>query len=159
MTYMSEHVSLERQLFSLKLYYFTLVRQTREWAIDDQLWFPSLVNQTKFRMYRAMDGWETFPLNSVFGSWPNQHNYSLESDDASRRNYSYLQEISNQVDGHTTDLFPRMRGVHEGRILDLLIDVLVLVEGKRTRQTHLIKGQCNSSMLTWYGSWNHTWLT
>ena len=35
------------------------------------------------------------------------------------------------------DLLPRMGRVHEGGVLDLLIDVLILVEGERAREAHI----------------------
>lgn len=42
----------------------------------------------------------------------------------------HLQQVRDQIDGLRRDLLPRMRGVHEGGVLDLFVDVLVFVEGK-----------------------------
>ena len=50
---------------------------------------------------------------------------------------TYLQEVADEVDGLAGDLLPRMGRVHEGRVLDLLVDVLILVEGERARETHV----------------------
>ena len=49
----------------------------------------------------------------------------------------YLQEVADEVDGLAGDLLPGMGRVHEGGVLDLLVDVLVLVEGERARETHV----------------------
>ena len=35
------------------------------------------------------------------------------------------------------DLLPRIRRVHEGGVLDLIVDVLVLVERERAAQAHV----------------------
>lgn len=37
----------------------------------------------------------------------------------------------------TGDLLPRVRGIHEGRVVDLVVDVLVFVERKRPTQAHV----------------------
>ncbi len=41
-----------------------------------------------------------------------------------------LQEVPDEVNGLRADLLPRVWRVHEAGVLDLLIDVLVLVEGE-----------------------------
>ena len=43
----------------------------------------------------------------------------------------YLQQVVNEVDGLAGDLLPGVGRVHEVRVLDLLMDVLVLVERER----------------------------
>ena len=49
----------------------------------------------------------------------------------------HLQEVPDEVDGLRGDLLPGVRWIHEGRVLDLLPDVLVLVERERAGKTHL----------------------
>ena len=50
---------------------------------------------------------------------------------------TYLQEVSNQINGLTGDIFPHVMWVHEWGILYLLVYVLIFVEGEGARQTHL----------------------
>ena len=50
---------------------------------------------------------------------------------------TYLQEVADEVDGLAADLLPGVGRVHEGGVLDLLIDVLVLVEGESAREAHV----------------------
>ena len=55
---------------------------------------------------------------------------------------TYLQEVSNEVDGLTGDVFPRLVWIHERGILDLFVDVLIFVEGEGARQAYLKSKVC-----------------
>ena len=48
-----------------------------------------------------------------------------------------LQKVSDEVRSFWGNFLPRVRRVHEGGVLDLLADVLVLVERESARKTHL----------------------
>jgi len=49
----------------------------------------------------------------------------------------HLQEVCDQLNGLGGDLLPRVRRVHEGGILDLFIDILVLIEGEGAGEGHV----------------------
>ena len=46
----------------------------------------------------------------------------------------YLQQVSDQLYGILMDFLPRMRRIHEGGVLDLFVDILVLIERECSRE-------------------------
>merc|ERR1719471_1894464 len=46
----------------------------------------------------------------------------------------HLQKVCDQLDCLCGDLLPRVRWVHEGGVLDLLVDILVLIERESARE-------------------------
>ena len=46
----------------------------------------------------------------------------------------YLQQVSDQLYGILMDFLPRMRRIHEGGVLYLFVDILVLIERECSRE-------------------------
>lgn len=49
----------------------------------------------------------------------------------------HLQQVVDEIDGRRRNLLPWVGRVHERGVLDLIVDVLVFVEGKRSAETNV----------------------